>query len=483
MSELSPHNIQKRHDRINQKAIVSWFLIGVVCLVASYIIGTLEVSQSKVLVYSYRLFSRGYLQASNSIYDTKSKLNKFAATHELEDLEEAYTRLLSGRSILLSLKSEAQVGEFDKRVSLIHLTKVVIRFDDLIKILEKELIKKENGIDIDRREIELIKETLDELVEVILAEESSYWKKRAQDFHEAQVREEKDLHILYGIFTLFILAAGFLCYFILKRRKLEKEVEETRTRLFHGQRLSALGEFSSSVAHEINNPLHIILWRLSVMRRELSQSVVNPRIIDSMDKIKDQCLRIDKIIKGIKLLSKNSNNLENERFSLKDTFSDLKDVVEHKIEQGRISFEINDNFADTTLYGKQVQLVQVFTNLINNSIDAISSLDERWIRLEINIIGTSVKISVKDSGHGIPKDQQKQIFNSFYSSKKMNGTGIGLGISSQIIASMGGKLSYNNQSIHTEFIISLPISDKYQFVSKDAERLSGKGETDSSYLN
>jgi C4-dicarboxylate-specific signal transduction histidine kinase len=95
-------------------------------------------------------------------------------------------------------------------------------------------------------------------------------------------------------------------------------------------------------------------------------------------------------------------------------------------------------------------------NLINNSIDAVSSLKQKdkWININTEKVGETVRISVTDCGMGIPSQVVESMFNSFYTTKESGkGTGLGLSISTKIIKNHGGNLYYDETSENTRFVI------------------------------
>jgi C4-dicarboxylate-specific signal transduction histidine kinase len=102
------------------------------------------------------------------------------------------------------------------------------------------------------------------------------------------------------------------------------------------------------------------------------------------------------------------------------------------------------------------QLLQVFINLINNSIDATEPLDNRWIKFKITQTTPYIVISIIDSGNGIQGDLHGKIFDSLFTTKeKDKGTGLGLSICKRIIENIKGKIELNADSPNTQFDIYL----------------------------
>ena len=110
-------------------------------------------------------------------------------------------------------------------------------------------------------------------------------------------------------------------------------------------------------------------------------------------------------------------------------------------------------------YGNPTQLSQVLFNLINNSFYAVESYPEKWVEVEVRILGMhDLIISVTDSGTGIEKEIADKIMKPFFTTKTPGkGTGLGLSISKDIIESHGGELSIDHTCSNTRFVIKLPL--------------------------
>jgi C4-dicarboxylate-specific signal transduction histidine kinase len=104
-----------------------------------------------------------------------------------------------------------------------------------------------------------------------------------------------------------------------------------------------------------------------------------------------------------------------------------------------------------------VQITQIFVNLISNSFDAISRLDDKWIKIDCEIENKEVVINFTDSGTGISESMRKVIMQPFYTTKpKGKGSGLGLSICQRIATSHGGSFKYLDNKSNTTFEIRLP---------------------------
>ena len=146
-----------------------------------------------------------------------------------------------------------------------------------------------------------------------------------------------------------------------------------------------------------------------------------------------------------------------EFISLEKIFNDLQEITERRLIDANIQLTIENLNSKIAMPVKYVQILQVFTNLVSNSMHAIQDLDHKWIKINIVYTSTDVHFHFVDSGNGISKDHLPHIFNAFFTTKSSReGTGLGLNISAKIIQDHGGKIYYNEHNPHTEFVVILP---------------------------
>lgn len=247
---------------------------------------------------------------------------------------------------------------------------------------------------------------------------------------------------------------------------LEKLVRE-RTAELEGQiakntnaaRLVAIGEMAADVAHEINNPLTIIDLHINRIKKITNnQTTLNnsTEILGSVEKIQNMISRMVKIIKGLKSISRDGNDDPKIPFKVASMIDEVRALVEMKIKGQDIFFSVFLNDPYVEVIGREVQISQVLVNLINNSVDAISTLPEKWIKLDINVSYNHVAFTITDSGQGISEDLQQNIMRPFFTTKAANkGTGLGLSISKSIVEEHEGVFKYNENSKNTQFVFTL----------------------------
>lgn len=275
--------------------------------------------------------------------------------------------------------------------------------------------------------------------------------------------------------ALWLFAFGFVCSasvtvlgFLSFREALQrirekgKEMEEARLRTAYSSKLTALGEMAGGIAHEINNPIAIIQMRNSQILELLEEKSLNMPIIQQMSReISQMCSRVANVIYAMKTVSRDSAQ---EPFAP----TDLGKVVENALTLFQERFQregveiiytpLSDNIS---IYGNQSQLTQVLFNLIGNAFEAIQlNKEQSPRRIEIRVsreFGTA-RVSVSDSGIGIPEKYRDRLFQPFFSTKPVGrGTGMGLSISHSIVYVHGGKIYLDNSTAQTTFVVELPV--------------------------
>ena len=261
--------------------------------------------------------------------------------------------------------------------------------------------------------------------------------------------------------TIAILFIYFFGLFSISRWQTNnafKKIKLQQIEMIHISNIASLGEMSGGIAHEINNPLQILSTQISLIKRQLFQLENIPvKIIKSLDQMDETVLRISKLVRGLRNLSRNTSADPQTVFPISLALDDMLSVSAQKIKHLGIDLKI-EGAPEIQVKGHMVQLSQVFINLINNSIDAINAQDNKWIHVYIfNNSSDSTIITFTDSGNGIQKDIAKKIMHPFFTTKDPGkGTGLGLSISNSMIEKVGGRLYYDTNSMNTKFVIELP---------------------------
>lgn len=252
---------------------------------------------------------------------------------------------------------------------------------------------------------------------------------------------------------------------ITERKRNEALIFQQNLTIAKSSKFSELGELAGNMAHEINNPLTVIMSRSSKLKNQiLANEYSQPAFLKSITQINETAERIAKIIKGLKNISRNADLDPMNQISLASIIEDAQFLCEERLRTSDIKFSIEypENLS-LELEARGPQLTQVLINLINNSVHAISSLDEKWIKMNISESKDKEYIIIRtsDSGFGISSDIQMKIMEPFFTTKEFGkGTGLGLSISRGIIESHQGKFYYDPSCKNTTFTIEIPRKQK-----------------------
>ena len=235
-------------------------------------------------------------------------------------------------------------------------------------------------------------------------------------------------------------------------------------------RLSALGEMAGGIAHEINNPLAIITLHASQLVEMLEeQSGETAVIIDRAKKIELTAHRIARIVKSLRVISRDAKDDPFATSEIKPLIYDTLELCQEKFRQHGVLIKIVDAHLNARIDCRPSEISQVLLNLLNNSFDAVERLEEKWIEIAVRESVSHLEIVITDSGRGITDEVREKLFRPFFTTKDVGkGTGLGLSISQSIIRNHGGDLSIERNFAHTRFVIRLPVSGFRELAQKAA---------------
>lgn len=242
-----------------------------------------------------------------------------------------------------------------------------------------------------------------------------------------------------------------------KEKEMEAQLRAERAIAIHSSKLAALGEMSAGIAHEINNPLAIIAGNVHLLKTVDNDPIQFDAKIASIERA---ILRIEKIVSGLKKFSRSSGCTERKREQLDQIISEVLTLVETKAKSHNTSIttEVSPGIE---LFCNEVELEQVFLNLINNAIDAVKDLDQKWVKLKAFKNSHNYIIQIIDSGKGISEEAASKIFQPFYTTKPVgDGTGLGLSISKGILDQHNAKIFINHQMANTCFEVWFPVPEE-----------------------
>lgn len=242
---------------------------------------------------------------------------------------------------------------------------------------------------------------------------------------------------------------------ITEKKRQECELEQTRRHEAQKARLASLGELAASIVHEINNPLSVISGQAELIEHYLKAKVLDKdkmsRGVTSINLMID---RLKIIIKGIKNYTRIAQDDEFILTDIDSLFKEVEVLMRDKIIKNKVDLSFMIKSVTKEFCCQQVQISQVIINLISNSVDAISSDVDRWIKVSFDEQLDYYRICVEDSGVGVSKDIQESIMEPLFTTKPAGeGSGLGLSISKNILHGHMGSLELDTNGVNTKFIM------------------------------
>jgi signal transduction histidine kinase len=265
-----------------------------------------------------------------------------------------------------------------------------------------------------------------------------------------------------SVAAAFLIQAALISILLHERKKRSDAEFESRhrmTELAHANRQATAGELSSSIAHELNQPLGAILTNAETAELILdSTSPDLSEIKEILADIRRDDLRASEVIHRMRSYLKRTP-FETKDIDLNDTMREVFEFLSVQASARDIALYLQASPEALRVQGDPVQLQQVILNLMVNSMDAMAAMPNgRTVvgRTEMNG-GSSAVISISDSGPGIPPNRLNEVFDPFFTTKQQ-GMGIGLSIARTIVQAHKGRIwAENVASGGAVFRLSLPL--------------------------
>lgn len=263
---------------------------------------------------------------------------------------------------------------------------------------------------------------------------------------------EEDLQMLEACAKLAAIA--------IQHSQTQEALAIQQAKLMSSVKMAALGEMASGIAHEINNPLTIIVGKAWQLKTLVEDGCFNDEIFSGeLGRIVDTSNRIAKVIKGLQSFSRNAERDPLEVISASQPVEDAVELSKERFRNHGVELRIVP-FPEKPLKvsGRPAQLTQVLLNLLNNAFDAVAARSEKWVEVVISCADDVVRIGVTDSGPGFSEAVSEKIMQPFFTTKEVGkGTGLGLSISKGIIEDHNGRLYFDPRSPRTCFVVELPV--------------------------
>jgi signal transduction histidine kinase len=255
---------------------------------------------------------------------------------------------------------------------------------------------------------------------------------------------------------------------VLSLEKANFELKKAQMEIIRAEKLASVGRLSAGIAHEIGNPIGIVIGYLELLKQT---DITVAERSEYIHRTEEEIDRINTIIRQLLEVSRPSNS-GRRAVSVHDIIHDTADVLRVQPLISNIALTLHLAAEDDTVFADPNQLRQVFLNLIINAADAITSEDGKnggalkiTTELEKNEeagganASSKLKIMFIDDGPGIAEEYLGDIFDPFFTTKDPGkGTGLGLSVSFMIVESMGGRMTVNSaMGKGTTMILYLPL--------------------------
>jgi signal transduction histidine kinase len=279
----------------------------------------------------------------------------------------------------------------------------------------------------------------------------------------SETRRKLLLFLIMSITIILVVILGVSTYLVNQIYEADHKRVMTLHQVEYANKMASLGRLSAGVAHEINNPLAIInekaglIKDLFTLRREYAE---DPKLLSLIDSILYSVERCAKITKRFLNFARHIA-VSHQLLDLKEVLDEVIGFLGKEAEFRSIAISVNIDSDVPKIESGRGRLQEVFLNLINNAMAALSDggrLDITAKRADDH----SVAITVTDNGCGIPQADIKRIFEPFFSTKAQSGgTGLGLSITYSLVQEIGGSISVLSEvGKGTEFTIRLPVKMK-----------------------
>jgi PAS domain S-box-containing protein len=265
------------------------------------------------------------------------------------------------------------------------------------------------------------------------------------------IRLDSELVTLYSIWD------------ISKRANAEHELRQA-------QKLAAMGEMLSAIAHQWRQPLNALSTYIASLKPAYYNGLIDKAYIDKLVKESDSQIQfVSSTINGFRQYFKPSKIKR--VFSVGKAIGSAVKIIKPQLRQNAIRFELNESAKQGKflVFGYKNELVHVLVNVISNAKDAINekraageeNTNHHRIALSVHTIAETVVIKIADTGGGIPASLMPKIFTPYFTTKgTATGTGIGLYMAKQIVEKeMQGRIKAKNHTVGAQFIIELPLRE------------------------
>lgn len=267
------------------------------------------------------------------------------------------------------------------------------------------------------------------------------WLEMTASMSEINRRVSRLILIIFAVFLVLVLISGVPIAMTVAQadntiRQQHQELERTHEQLLQAARLAAVGEMAGGVAHELNNPLGVILGRASYLKAVVNESA-GESFLEDLEVIERNAFRASRII-GDLLDFARPKPLSRSNYDINLVVSETVRFIKPRLDDREIELSV-DLSPSVEAFVDPDRLQQVIVNLLNNAIDSCDRHGRIDVATHADVSRDQIVITIADDGAGIPKEHLKKIFDPFYTTKQ-GGTGLGLSVSYRIVSDHGGQI-------------------------------------------
>lgn len=356
----------------------------------------------------------------------------------VEQLREAYAQLLEQRD---SLEQRVRQSE-QRRRAMIHIMDDLNALNRKLGDQRKAMLHILGDYEQDRERLARQTERLDNSRRALLH--------ILQDVHQSNLRLENGRKAMIHIM-------GDLSETTAEVQRREQELREKQEQLVQAGKLATLGELTTGVAHELNNPLNNIgLFIGNAIDRVELGTGQQDRILAELNSAMQQVRKATEIITHLRTFGR-AAPVSHEPVPVNSIIERALSLMSEQLRMRQIEVTLDLPEVSPVLYANAIQLEQVFINLLTNARDAVANATTKHITITCRSNDGGVVATVRDTGPGIPDGMEKRIFDPFFTTKEVGqGTGLGLSITYGIIKDHGGTISvFNAPNAGATFVIQL----------------------------
>jgi C4-dicarboxylate-specific signal transduction histidine kinase len=238
----------------------------------------------------------------------------------------------------------------------------------------------------------------------------------------------------------------------------EQELWEKQEQLVQAGKLATLGELTTGIAHELNNPLNNIGLFIGNAIDRIELGMGDPQhILQELHNAMQQVRKATEIISHLRTFGR-AASVSYEPVAVNRVIASAISLIQEQLRLRQIEVELQFPSEDVIVAGNAIQLEQVFLNLLTNARDAMANAARKVITIVCESKGNMVEIGFCDSGPGIPAGFEQRVFDPFFTTKEVGaGTGLGLSITYGIIKEHQGTITVQNHpDSGAFFLIQLP---------------------------